>query len=47
VLTATIITLVILTGLGSSVRPGRRTIAHRPYNNHYNDASGARDGRLH
>jgi hypothetical protein len=44
-LTAIIITLIIAAALGYSLRAGRdgETIVHRPYNNRYNDASGARE----
>lgn len=47
-LTAIIITIVIVAALGYALRPDRndRTIVHRPYNNRYNDAVAARDGRL-
>jgi hypothetical protein len=43
-LTAIIVTLVILSALANAFRPGRRDlITSRPYNNQYNDAPGARD----
>ena len=44
-LTALIVTLIITVALGASLRLGRHSglIARRPYNNRYNDASGARD----
>jgi len=44
-LTAIIITLIIVPVLGFALRLGQNggLIAHRPYNNRYNDASGARD----
>jgi hypothetical protein len=44
-LTALTVTLIITVTLGSSLRLGRHggLIARRPYNNRYNDASGARD----
>ncbi len=47
-LTAIILTALILVGLGIAVGPGpdNELIAHRPYNNRYNDASGARDDHL-
>jgi hypothetical protein len=47
-LLAIIVTFIILAALGYALRPGRgdKTIVHRPYNNQYNDAVGARDGRL-
>jgi hypothetical protein len=43
--TAIIIALIVLAVLGFALRLGRDggAIAHRPYNNRYNDASGARD----
>ena len=47
-LSAITITFIIVAALGYALRPGRndKTIVHRPYNNRYNDAVGARDGRL-
>jgi hypothetical protein len=47
-LSAITITLLIPAGLAYAFRQGAsdKTIVHRPYNNHYSDASGARDGRL-
>jgi hypothetical protein len=43
-LAAIIVALVILAALANAFRPGRRDIiTSRPYNNQYNDASGARD----
>ena len=44
-LIAVTVTLIITTALGSSLRLGRHggLIVRRPYNNRYNDASGARD----
>jgi hypothetical protein len=43
-LTAILITLIIAAALGYALRSGRGgAIVHRPYNNRYNDASGARD----
>jgi hypothetical protein len=44
-LTAIIITLIIVAVLGSALWLGQNggLIARRPYNNRYNDASGARD----
>jgi hypothetical protein len=44
-LPAIIITLIITAALGYAVRQGRDggAILRRPYNNRYNDASGARD----
>jgi hypothetical protein len=47
-LTAIIITLVIVVALGYALRSGRdgQALLHRPYNNRYNDASGAREDSL-
>jgi hypothetical protein len=44
-LTVIIIALVVLAVFGSALRAGQNggLIARRPYNNRYNDASGARD----
>ena len=44
-LTAIIITLIIAAVLGLALRLDQNggLIAYRPYNNRYNDASGARD----
>jgi hypothetical protein len=44
-LAAILITLIIAAALGYALRSGRSgtAIVHRPYNNRYNDASGARD----
>ncbi len=44
-ITSIIVTTVIAGALGYALRQGRHgdLIAHRPYNNRYNDASGARD----
>jgi hypothetical protein len=44
-LIAIIVTLLVATLLGYALRSGRtdELIVHRPYNNRYNDASGARD----
>jgi len=44
-LTATIVTIVIAGALGYAQRGGRKggIILRRPYNNRYNDASGARE----
>jgi hypothetical protein len=46
-LVAIIVTVAVLITLGAAVRSGRRgeLITHRPYNNPYSDASGARDFR--
>jgi hypothetical protein len=39
-----IVVVVILAALANAFRPGRGDIiTSRPYNNKYNDASGARD----
>ena len=43
---AIFITLIVVAALGLALRPDRRTTVHRPYNNRYSDAVGARDGRL-
>lgn len=47
-LTAILITLVIVAALSYSLRAGRdgKQIVRRPYNNRYNDASGARSDYL-
>jgi hypothetical protein len=47
-LTAIIVSLIIIAGLGYAVGSGRNggMIARRPYNNRYNDASGAREDHL-
>jgi len=47
-LSALTITLFIPAGLAYAFRQGHSdmTIVHRPYNNPYSDASGARDDRL-
>jgi hypothetical protein len=50
-LTSIIVTAVIAGALGYALRQGRRgrdddLIVHRPYNNRYDDASGARDYAL-
>ena len=47
-LSAITITLLIPAGLAYAFRQGHgdKTIVHRPYNNRYNDASGARDSGL-
>ncbi len=47
-LTAIAVTLIITVALGSGLRAGRNggLIVRRPYNNRYNDASGARDEGL-
>jgi hypothetical protein len=44
-LTALIVTLIITVALGSAMSFGRDggLIVRRPYNNRYNDASGARE----
>jgi hypothetical protein len=45
---AIFITLLVAAVLGYSLRSGRsdELIVHRPYNNRYSDASGARDDHL-
>jgi hypothetical protein len=47
-LTSIIVTFVIVAALGHALRPGRSggLILRRPYNNRYNDASGAREDHL-
>ena len=47
-LTAIIITIVIAAALGYAQRGGRDggIIIRRPYNNRYNDASGAREDTI-
>jgi hypothetical protein len=47
-ITSIIVTGVIAGALGYALRPGRSgdMIVHRPYNNRYSDASGARDNTL-
>jgi len=46
-LTAIIVTLIIAGGLGYALRSGGgQLISRRPYNNRYNDASGAREDHL-
>jgi hypothetical protein len=47
-LTSILITLIIAGTLGYGLRSGRRgqIILRRPYNNRYNDASGAREDAL-
>ncbi len=46
--TAIAVTAVIIGSLGYALRSGRgdALITRRPYNNRYNDASGARDYTL-
>jgi hypothetical protein len=47
-LIAIIVTLLVAALLGLALRPGRtgEMILRRPYNNRYNDASGAREDNL-
>jgi hypothetical protein len=47
-ITSIIVTAVIAGTLGYAIRQGRHgeLIVHRPYNNRYDDASGARDYAL-
>jgi hypothetical protein len=47
-LTAIIVTGIILAALGYGLRAGQgeQLIIRRPYNNRYNDASGAREDHL-
>jgi hypothetical protein len=44
-LTAIIVTLIVVAALGYALRAGsdESAILRRPYNNRYNDAAGARD----
>ena len=44
-LSAIFVTLVVIAALGFGLRSerGSELISRRPYNNRYNDASGARD----
>jgi hypothetical protein len=44
---AILVTAVFVFGLGSALRTGHGgMLARRPYNNRYNDASGARQDHL-
>jgi hypothetical protein len=47
-LTAILTPLAIVVGLAYALRAGRdgQAIIHRPYNNRYNDAAGARRDHL-
>jgi hypothetical protein len=47
-LTAVLITLIVVATLGYALRSGRGegSILRRPYNNRYNDAAGAREDHL-
>ncbi|HWF33270.1 MAG TPA: hypothetical protein VG188_12010 [Solirubrobacteraceae bacterium] len=47
-LTAILTPLAIVVALAYALRAGKdgQTITHRPYNNRYNDASGARRDHL-
>jgi hypothetical protein len=47
-LSAIIVTLVIIAALGYALRSGRTggLIVRRPYNNRYNDAAGAREDHV-
>ena len=45
-LIAIIVTFVISAGLLHTLRRDGQLIVRRPYNNRYNDASGARDDHL-
>jgi len=44
-LTAIIVSLIITAALAYAIGSGR-DVARRPYNNRYNDASGAREDHL-
>ena len=41
-----LITVLLTVGLGAALRRDGQLIARRPYNNRYNDASGAREDHL-
>jgi len=49
-LSAILITIFIVAALGSAQRTGRggsdELIVHRPYNNRYSDAAGAREDHV-
>jgi hypothetical protein len=45
-LTAITVTLIISAALGYALRAGSGPIVRRPYNNRYNDASGAREDAM-
>lgn len=47
-LTAIIITLIIIAALGHALRSrrGEQLIVHRPYRNRYSDAAAAREDHL-
>jgi hypothetical protein len=47
-LSSIIVTSIVVGALGYALRSGSdgKQILHRPYNNRYNDASGARDHTL-
>ena len=47
-LSSLLVVLIITGAIGYGVRPSRngKSILRRPYNNRYNDATGARDDRL-
>jgi hypothetical protein len=46
-LTAILITLLVLAALGYTLAaPSGGAIVHRPYNNRYSDAAGAREDSL-
>ena len=47
-LTPLILTIIILAVVRIAIGPiaGHELIVHRPYNNRYNDASGAREDHL-
>jgi hypothetical protein len=47
-LSAIIVTLIVTTALGYALRTARSDglISRRPYNNRYNDASGAREDAI-
>jgi hypothetical protein len=41
-----LIAVLLTAGLGGALRRDRTLIARRPYNNRYNDASGAREDHI-
>ena len=46
---ATVITVIVVSALALGLRSSSRTdgpLVHRPYNNRYNDAAGAREDKL-
>jgi hypothetical protein len=47
-LTSILVALIVTGAIGYAIRAGRngKSILKRPYNNRYNDATGAREDRL-